>query len=554
MSPDEQHAGPSRRLPRWRGAPRWLVRLLSLLVLFAGCIAGGIAATTLFPTTAQTLNYSASLRLSANPNDISAIHSPTVFGDIDMDFAAPVPAVGVLASLQVKPRITELLSRPHISVSSLQPGPLELEKAARDAAFGLAWRFAAGSLFIALLAIGAYAAWAHARPRHRRVAVALGCWALSCLVTFGSVVLAYRPERLEAFKLTGILGAVQRNSDLLAGVETRAEQTTPYLKNLLALSGALQEKYRPQALSRPVAARILLVSDIHGANQYPLMKTIVKQEGIDVVIDTGDLVNFGSVAEADAAGIFSGIRSLGVPYLFVRGNHDARSHTDAALLSRMAKVPNVVLLQPDEEQYTVQSVAGIRIAGFNDPRWFGDDNRDNAAKQKPAAAAFTRAMADLPVPDLVVSHEPGATSAIDRAGVKVHGHLHTPQLKDNTIGVGTFTGGGPFSHFLQGAKGEELTGQPSAFDVAVFGQDCRLTSLTRYQFRNVIEGRPAYDDVTLINGTRIEDTPPAPARPAPQDGAAGAAGATAAAAKGDAGRTCEPSMGLTTENVHAVTP
>jgi Icc-related predicted phosphoesterase len=531
------------------------VRLVSLVVLYAGCVAGGIAATTLFPTTAQTLNYSASLRLSANPDEISAIHSPTVFGDIDVDFAAPVPAPGVLANVQVKQRITDLLARPNISVRSLQPGPLELERAARDAAMGLGWRFAAGSLLVALLAIGSYAAWAHARPRHRRVAAALGCWALSCLVTFGSVALAYRPERLEAFKLTGILGAVQRNTDLLAGVETRAEQTTPYLKNLLALSSALQEKYRPQALARPVAARVLLVSDIHGANQYPLMRTVVKQEQIDVVIDSGDLVNFGSVAEADAAGIFNGIKSLGVPYLFVRGNHDARSADDAALLSRMAKVPNVVLLQPDEQEYTVQSVAGIRIAGFNDPRWFGDDNQDNAAKQKPAAAAFSDAMADLPGPDVVVSHEPGAVSAIDRAGVKVHGHLHTPRLDGNTIGVGTFTGGGPFSHFLEGAQGEELTGQPSSFDVAVFGQDCRLASLTRYQFRNVIEGRPAYDDVTLINGSRIEDEPPATATGRQGADKAGAdATTTTATAGAQKPRSCEPTMGLTTEHVHALAP
>jgi len=551
VSPAEPHLATRRVLPRW------LIRVVSLVVLYAGCVAGGVAATTLFPTTAQTLNYSASLRLSANPDDISAIHSPTVFGDIDVDFATPVPAPGVLASLQVKERITDLLARPNISIRSLQPGPLELEKAARDAAIGLGSRFAAGSLLVALLAIGGYAAWAHARPRHRRVAAALACWALSCLVTFSSVALGYRPERLEAFKLTGILGAVQRNTDLLSGVETRAEQTTPYLKNLLALSTALQEKYRPQALSRPVAARILLVSDIHGANQYPLMRTIVKQEQIDVVIDSGDLVNFGSVAEADAAGIFSGIKSLGVPYLFVRGNHDARFATDDALLSRMAKVPNVVLLEPDPDQYTVQSVAGIRIAGFDDPRWFGDDNQGNAAKQKPAAAAFRAAMADLPEPDIVVSHEPGAVSAIERAGIKVHGHLHTPTLDGNTIGVGTFTGGGPFSHFLEGAKGEELTGQPSAFDVAVFGQDCRLASLTRYQFRNVIEGRPAYDDVTLINGSRIEDEVPALATGGQRTeaGQTPSAGATVDATAGaPKARTCDPSMGLTTEHVHAVAP
>ena len=137
---------------------------------------------------------------------------------------------------------------------------------------------------------------------------------------------------------------MQRNADLLDGVETRAQQTTPYLKNLLALSAALQDKYTPQSLNEPVAARILFVSDVHGAQQYPLMKAIVDEEQIDAVIDLGDLVNFGSVTEAETVGLFKGIESLGVPYLFVRGNHDASAAGDTALLDRLAKVPNVVLL------------------------------------------------------------------------------------------------------------------------------------------------------------------------------------------------------------------
>ena len=93
--------------------------------------------------------------------------------------------------------------------------------------------------------------------------------------------MTYQPDQLGTFRTTGILNAVQRSSDLLAGVESRAQQTTPYLKNLLALSAALQDKYTPQALSTPAAARFLLVSDIHGANQYALMRTIVQQEHID---------------------------------------------------------------------------------------------------------------------------------------------------------------------------------------------------------------------------------------------------------------------------------
>ncbi len=486
-----------------------LVKAGAALALVLAALYGGIAATTLFPTSVDTLNYEARLRLSADPATLGTIQSPTLFGDIQLEFAGPVPAPGVIADVQVKQRITDLLARPNISVSSLQPGPLELEGAARDAAIGLAWRFMAGALFVTLLAVGAYAEWIHRRPKAGRLGIAALCWLLACGATFASIGLGYRPERLDRFTTTGILGAVQRNADLLAGVETRAAQTTPYLKNLLALSAALQDKYSPQSLDDPVAARLLLVSDIHGGNQYPLMKTIVEQEQVDAVIDAGDLVNFGTLTEAEASGVLAGIASLDVPYLFVKGNHDARAATDTELLRALAKIPNVVLLQPDDDSYTVQSVGGIRIAGFNDPRWFGDDNKNNAAKQKAPAARFTAAMADLAPPDILVSHEPGAVNAVEQeAGIKIHGHLHSDRLRENTIGVGTFTGGGPFSHFLQGAEGEELTGQPSSFDIAVFGEDCRITSLSRYQYRNVIEGRPAYDDVTLINGARIQSALP----------------------------------------------
>ncbi|MBE3074484.1 MAG: hypothetical protein IMZ75_05995, partial [Actinobacteria bacterium] len=37
---------------------------------------------------------------------------------------------------------------------------------------------------------------------------------------------------------------------------------------------------------------------------------------------------------------------------------------------------------------------------------------------------------------------------------------------------------------------------------------CDLTSLTRYTFRNLIQGRPVYDDVSVINGTTIATREP----------------------------------------------
>jgi hypothetical protein len=176
-----------------------------------------VAATTLFPSSADTLNYGADLRLSLDPGDISKIQSPTVFGDIRLDFGGPLPAPGVVAQVHVKERITDLLSRPNISVQSLQPGPLELERAARGGAIALGLRFAAGSLVVALLCLGGYAVWRRRPPGVRLSGVVAAVWVASCVATFGVIGVTYQPERLDSFTTTGILGTVQRNADLLGG-------------------------------------------------------------------------------------------------------------------------------------------------------------------------------------------------------------------------------------------------------------------------------------------------------------------------------------------------
>jgi len=109
--------------------------------------------------------------------------------------------------------------------------------------------------------------------------------------------------------------------------------------------------------------------------------------------------------------------------------------------------------------------------------------------------------------------------------------MHSRDLEGNRIQTGTFTGGGPFNHFVEDGPGEELVGQPSSFDILTFGTDCRLSSLTRYQIQDIVEGRPTFDDVSFLNGARIDT------REANPDG-----------------RTCSPEEGLSTAVVEPVSP
>lgn len=495
--------------------------------LTAACAFAGVSATSVAPVTAETRHYQASVSLDPNPAKSSDLVATTAFGDIVVGFGGVAP--GIHAVPQVKATITEVLSRPGVSLSTLRPGPEELSQAIRDAAVDVVVRFTAGALGVVVLVLGGWVAVTRRRPPTALVVAGLVGWLTSTAAVGGSLWATYQPDRQETFTTTGVLGTLQRNQGILSDVETRATQVAPYLRNLIALSTALQQKYSAAPLEADTSLRVLLVSDIHGGNQYPLMRTVIEEESIDLVVDAGDLLNFGTVEEGEAAGIFAGIESLGVPYLFTKGNHDATSATDTAVVDRMARIPNVVLLQGGDGDYTEVVAGGVRIRGFNDPRWFGDSGKGSPAKQVPAREAFVASFTGRPVADLVVAHEPWAVQGVE-AGVTANGHMHSVDLEGNRVQAGTFTGGGPLSHFLADEGGEELVGQPSAFDVLTFGTDCRLATLTRYRFRDVIEGRPAYDDVSLVNGRRVDGR------------------------EADPARTCTPDGEVTTEPVAAVDP
>src|SRR6476620_4783321 len=499
------------------GDSPWLRRgsiVLKWLAVLVACYLGGVAATNLAPTVAETSQYRAVLRLDPLPRPSPVLHAPTIVGDVDVQFASPLVAPGLDVQVAVREEITNLFTRPNVDIRALQPSPDEISSAITQAATGVGIRFLLGATAIAvLLALASHYMRQRTTRRHHVLFVA-SAMVVATGLTFGGIALTYQPSRFAEYRTTGVLGVVQRNAGLLADVEARAAQVTPYFRNLLAVTQALQQKYVQGSVNEPVSARILLVSDIHGANQYALMRTIIAEEDIDAVIDTGDLINFGRVQEAEAAGIFRSIAGLGVPYVFVSGNHDQSSATDRALVARLGRIPNVGHVEDAQGALRELSFHGLRITGFNDPRWFGDDNQDPTAKEKPAVDRYEATMADQPEPDVVVAHEPYATQGIDKGRILVNGHMHTPKLDGNRIQVGTFTGGGVVAHYAEAPR-QELNGQPYAFDILAFGNACELNSLTRYTFRNLLEGRPAYDSVEVISGSRIDSYEPDKTTPQP---------------------------------------
>jgi predicted MPP superfamily phosphohydrolase len=129
----------------------------------------------------------------------------------------------------------------------------------------------------------------------------------------------------------------------------------------------------------PNTVRVLHVSDLHlHPTSYEVIGAVVDQFGVNVVADTGDLTHWGSPVENSYV---QNIGKLGVPYVFVRGNHDSPG-TAAAVAAQ----PNAVVLDN-----AVRDVAGLTFAGIGDGSFTADKTggEDTPGEDK-AAATGTR--------------------------------------------------------------------------------------------------------------------------------------------------------------------
>ncbi len=489
--------------------------ILAIIILAAVAFWGGLAATRIWPVTTQTEYFTAQVSLAGGFGATSTVHTPTVFGDIDVDFDGPVPAPGIEAHVQVRQDITNLLGQSRIAVEDLEPDQAEISDALTAAITGMAWRFVGGALITAAVCASLYGL-----GRRRRSWVKLGiAWGLAAIIAIVTPALAayltYRPTSVTAYRTTSLLATVQQNDNLLTAISGQAQAAGPYLQNLFALSNALQTEFAPANDDTEAAAKFLLISDMHGMNFYSLVQQIIDTEGITAVIDTGDLINFGRVDEGTLADLYDSIEDLGVPYVYVRGNHDAASAGDEAFLARLSQLPNVIALESTEGEYLEAAINGVTLSGFNDVRYFNQRTDDFGTPQVEIADRFKEATAGREPSDIVLSHQPYAVRRLTAEAVTVNGHMHRADVDGQHIGVGTFSGGGLFNHFIFPDAAEDPTEtsgefeeQPYAFDILSFDQDCSVKSLARYSYRNLVSGRPQYDDVSLINGDTIDPDAP----------------------------------------------
>ncbi|MFC4145606.1 metallophosphoesterase [Micromonospora mangrovi] len=323
----------------------------------------------------------------------------------------------------------------------------------------------------------------------RRTAWAGG---LSLAVTAGSLGLAaatIRPQAIEEPRYEGLLV----NAPAIVGDARRiANDYTKYAEQLQRLVGNVSQLYTtvsalPVYEPAPGTTRVLHVSDMHlNPTGWQLIRTVVEQFGIDVVIDTGDITDWGSEPEASFVG---SIGLLKKPYVYIRGNHDS-ARTAAAV----AQQPNAIVLDN-----TTTTVAGLTVAGIGDPRFTPDK------ETSPAGSGLTKVVADQvigageqlattvrnsPQPvNIALVHDPASAGPLSgTCPLVLAGHTHArqvsklPQVPDKQptqLMVEGSTGGAG----LRGLEGEKPT--PLSMTVLYFDQQKLLQ---------------AYDDIT-VGGT-----------------------------------------------------
>jgi predicted phosphodiesterase len=331
--------------------------------------------------------------------------------------------------------------------------------------------------------------------RSMRRAAAAGGLSLAILAGTAIVSLAtFRPSSIEEPRYEGLLvnaPAVVGDARQIAG---RYSAYRAELQRLVGNVGKLYDTISTLPVYEPDGStvRVLHISDMHlNPAAWSVVRTVAQQFNVNVIIDTGDITDWGSEPEDSYV---SSIAALKVPYVFVRGNHDS-PRTQAAV----ARQPNAKVL--DGGTITVN---GLTIAGIGDPEFTPDKSSPaNAAgsqdKGVQAQINSGRLLANSILemqhrPDIALVHDP--TAAVPLAGrvpLVLSGHLHKREVRRLDNPDGTKADAARSLLMVEGSTG-------GAGLRGLEGKDPLPLALSVLYFDQKTHALQAYDDIA-VGGT-----------------------------------------------------
>ena len=306
---------------------------------------------------------------------------------------------------------------------ALVQDPAKLSGLKPQAEADLRWELEMAALRALLTSVlGAAALSALALRRVRSALVGAGAATVAMLASFAVAASSWNPAALAEPRYTGLLtsapSVVGNAENIVSNFSVYGDQLAKIVQNvggIYSVTSAL-----PLLPPQDGLVRILHVSDLHLAPQsWDLIRTVAKQYDVDVVVDSGDITDHGSPAENRYLQEIRHITATGVPYAWVRGNHDSTTTEQA-----MRAIPGVHVLEG-----RVQKIAGLTFLGAGDPSFTPDKSATDPDVDAEAIASVSRALADTAEAvggvDVAVFHDPAEEATFDgHARMALFGHLH----------------------------------------------------------------------------------------------------------------------------------
>lgn len=325
--------------------------------------------------------------------------------------------------------------------------------------------------------------------RHVGRALLTGFLALVILAgAFGFAWATFDPASIREPHYEGLLTNVP---SVIGDAHTIADRFGKYQGDLVKLVTNMSRVYAnlaklPDYEPDPNTIRVLHVSDLHlNPVSFEVIGAIAKQFKAQVIVDTGDITDWGSEQENQyiADNYVNSISNLGVPYVYIRGNHDSQATADS-----IAKQPNATVLDN-----SITQVDGLTFAGVGDPRHSPDKSSGDTSKDETQVIAASKKLEktakayDKQHPqsgvDVDMIHDPaGADVLKDTAPLILAGHIHKRRIRSlddqTTLKVEGSTG----ARGLRGLYGKDKT-SPLQMGMLYFDKETRTLR--------------AYDEITV---------------------------------------------------------
>lgn len=298
----------------------------------------------------------------------------------------------------------------------------------------------AGALVAGLLVLFAFRHW-------RRAAAAAGLSLLISAAAAGSAVATYDERAVLQPRFDGLVAAAP---SLIGSAKDIAENFGKYRVQMGRLFTNVSKLYNlgadlPSYAVDPNTVTVLHVSDLHlNPQAWDLIKELVRQFHVDIVADTGDISDHGSELEDS---YLDAIGTLGVPFVYVRGNHDSL-HTQSVI----ARFPNAVVL----DEGSLRTVKGIVFSGTGDPRFTPDKTGGYLSEQLETDAGTALATKILGKGVMIAMvHDPLAAYPLDgTAPIVLAGHLHHRKVSLLPAGTRLFIEGSTGGSGLRALTGD----------------------------------------------------------------------------------------------------